>query len=295
MSSTGLNFTDRNAVESFLETQRFRPCANLKCFAAHVQHDVIYLPVCLQGRFHREGVAEYFDMPLPPRPLSPLTYTSVGAWGPLVSCPRKCKDYRNRTVARILTAITSRKMSNRKPLSRGQKIAIWAIVVPVMVAAINWFVKSKSPQQLQNAANTVSGNQNIIGNNNTIVQPSVEVPAQAPSKTIRNRPQKKTAQENQSPPATRTANAPNGIAITGGTVTNPTVNNYGPPPVEIRFDEHSIQSTDPEFEYEAEVTVSASASYTPVSLDFICDSEIKKVSFDFGRFGAVCTKRKKWS
>jgi hypothetical protein len=178
-------------------------------------------------------------------------------------------------------------MSNRKPLSRGQKIAIWAIVVPVMVAAINWFVKSKSPQQLQNAANTVSGNQNIIGNNNTIVQPSVEVPAQAPSKTIRNRPQKKTAQEIQSPPATRTANAPNGIAITGGTVTNPTVNNYGPPPVEIRFDEHSIQSTDPEFEYEAEVTVSASASYTPVSLEFICDSEIKKVSFDFGRFGAV--------
>lgn len=103
MSTTGLNFTDRNAVEDFLETKRFRPCANLKCFPAHVQRDAIYLPVCLQGRFHREGVAEFFDMPVPPRPLSPLTYTSVGAWGPLVSCPRKCKGYRNRTVAKILT------------------------------------------------------------------------------------------------------------------------------------------------------------------------------------------------
>jgi hypothetical protein len=104
MSDTGLNFADRNAVEQFLETKRFRPCANLKCFAAHLQHETLYLPVCLEARFNRKGAAQYIEIAQPPRALSPLTYTSVAAWGPLLSCPRKCKGYRNRTVAKILTA-----------------------------------------------------------------------------------------------------------------------------------------------------------------------------------------------
>lgn len=183
------------------------------------------------------------------------------------------------------------RMSKRTPLSRNQKIAIGAIIATVAVAAIGWFVESRSQVDVKgngnSTANGVAGNQNIIGNNNTVIQPSVAVPAQSPPKKAHTQPLKKTPPENQPSPATQAANAPNGIAITGGTVTNPTVNNYGPPPVEVRFNARSIQSTDPLFEYETEVTVSASASYTPVSLAFICDSEIKNVTFDFGRFAAA--------
>ena len=72
-----------------------------------LQHEVLYMPVCREGRFNREGVAAYLDMPLPPRPLSPLTYTTIGIWAPLVSCPPDCKGYRNRSVAKLLRAGSS--------------------------------------------------------------------------------------------------------------------------------------------------------------------------------------------
>ena len=97
----GVDFTDRNAIEDFLGTERFRPCASLKCIPAYLEHMVLYMPVCLEGRFRREGVAQHIDMPRPGRPLSPLTYTTLQAWGPLVSCPGNCKGYRNRTIAKV--------------------------------------------------------------------------------------------------------------------------------------------------------------------------------------------------
>ena len=101
-----INFADRNAVDEFLQTEGFRPCANLECSPVHLEHEVFYMPLCFEGRFKKEGVAEYFDMPLPPRPVSPVTYTTVGLWGPLVSCPSNCKGYRNRTIARIRMAVS---------------------------------------------------------------------------------------------------------------------------------------------------------------------------------------------
>jgi hypothetical protein len=196
-------------------------------------------------------------------------------------------------------------MSNRKLLSRGQKIAIWAIIAPILITTIGWFVESRSRTKSQqpqiavtvngsSAANTVAGDQNIIGNNNTVIQSPGAGHSQTPAKTADTPPQKKKktgatsgSQANQSSPTVQSASAPNGIAITGGMVTNPTVNNYGPPPVEIRFNARPIPSTDPKFEYEAEVTISVNATYSPVSLAFICDSEIKNVTFDFGRFAAA--------
>ena len=105
MIPDGLDFSDRNAVEKFLETDRFRRCANLECRSAHLEHVVLYLPVCLEGRFNKEGIAQYLDMPMPQHPLSPLIYTTVAQWGPRVSCPRDCKGYRNRTVAKILGTV----------------------------------------------------------------------------------------------------------------------------------------------------------------------------------------------
>lgn len=99
-----VNFTDRNAVENCLQTERFRPCANLRCVPAHLRDEVLYMPVCVEGRFHREGVAEFYDMPLPPRPVSPVTYMMIGVWAPLISCPADCKGYKNRTVAKTQKA-----------------------------------------------------------------------------------------------------------------------------------------------------------------------------------------------
>lgn len=106
-----VNFTDRNAVEEFLQTERFRPCAKLGYLLKHLERMALYLPMCSEGRFYKEGIAQYYDMPLPRRRLgrltyvtSPVTHTAVGVWGPLVSCPCDCKGYRNCTVARIRTA-----------------------------------------------------------------------------------------------------------------------------------------------------------------------------------------------
>lgn len=171
-------------------------------------------------------------------------------------------------------------MSNRKPLSRGQWIAISAIVVPAVLVIIGWFTVSPSkPKQSQNTvigsgsgtANSVIGNQNIIGNdnvsgnnvngnqnitgNNNTTPPSPQSPSKLAAKPA---PKKNTSlksqstfegslnvtgnnvsgngnvtgngnQVDQSVGQTVQAYAPNGIAISGGNVNNPTVNNYGPP------------------------------------------------------------------
>jgi hypothetical protein len=104
MDLAELNFADRNAVEAFLQTERFRPCANLECSQVRLERAVFYMPLCLEGRFSKEGVAKYLNMPLPPQDLSPVIYMTVGTWGPLVSCPRDCNGYRNRSVAKAKTA-----------------------------------------------------------------------------------------------------------------------------------------------------------------------------------------------
>jgi len=81
-------------------------------------------------------------------------------------------------------------------------------------------------------------------------------------------------------------NAPNGIGIAGGQVTNPTVNNYGAPPMEIKFSAESVTSTKSEFPYETKVTISTSVGYTPVSLAILCDVALAPdVTFDFGTNG----------
>jgi hypothetical protein len=42
-----VNFTDRNAVEKFLETDKFRPCANLECSRVALQ-DVSCICPCVE-------------------------------------------------------------------------------------------------------------------------------------------------------------------------------------------------------------------------------------------------------
>src|ERR1700694_5282221 len=99
-----INFTDLNAVEKFLETEKFRPCANLECSEVTLHNQYFYMPMCREGRFDKQGVAEFFDMPVPTRPYSPVTYLSLATWAPLISCPPDCKGYKNRTVAKTQKA-----------------------------------------------------------------------------------------------------------------------------------------------------------------------------------------------
>ncbi len=65
-----------------------------------------------------------------------------------------------------------------------------------------------------------------------------------------------------------------------GIVSNPTVNNFGPPPVQFYWATESIYSTSLSFKYETKATVSVSEAYMPVSLGFLCDAEIKDTSFE---------------
>jgi hypothetical protein len=96
------------------------------------------------------------------------------------------------------------------------------------------------------AGNSIAGNGNIVGNNNQVTAPA---------------------------PA---AVAPNGIAIAGGTVTNPTVNNFGPPPLKLTWSVVPGEAT-AKFPYRQNVTVKTNVDFHPVSVAVICDGEINQI------------------
>jgi hypothetical protein len=139
----------------------------------------------------------------------------------------------------------------KTPWSRNQKIAVWGVCIPIILAVLSLFSPevrrlvglekpiapstplarietppSSPPQILPTvpnpkpsngrtaqqakakvrgnhnvAGNNVNGSENVVGDNDHITASQVQI------------------------------SAPNGIAIDGGIVTNPTVNNFGPPPL----------------------------------------------------------------
>ena len=99
------DFSDRNSAERFIECGKFRRCTNLKLIQARLPSVRIYLPVCAESRFNRAGAAQMIEMPVAGFPLSPVTYTTLGQWAPLISCPRKCKGYRNKRWAALMDAL----------------------------------------------------------------------------------------------------------------------------------------------------------------------------------------------
>jgi hypothetical protein len=109
-------------------------------------------------------------------------------------------------------------------------------------------------------SNNNAGNGNVVGNNNQVSQPLPSI------------------------------NAPNGIAIGGGTVNNPTVINNGPPPpppLELSWTVRDVvPSMRTDFSYQKEITVTPNVMYSPVSLGVTCDSEIGMISFNFKTGGA---------
>jgi hypothetical protein len=92
-----------------------------------------------------------------------------------------------------------------------------------------------------------------------------------------------------------TINVPNGIGISGGNVENPTVNNFGPPPVRLTLTQvrdviPPAASGQSEYKYEKELTVSVSGSYSPVSVGVLCDKPLKAINGSVnagGSFGNI--------
>jgi len=97
------NFGDQNSVEEFLKDKKFRQhCVNLRCSPVQLQHQRLYMPMCDEWRFDRQGIAEAFEMPSAKvGRLSPVTYMVIPTWAPFISCPLKCKGYKNRAVAKV--------------------------------------------------------------------------------------------------------------------------------------------------------------------------------------------------
>lgn len=97
------DFRDRNAVEKYLECGRFKQCANLVSLPAVLPPTgtTVYLPVCTENRFNKTGFATHIEMPVPGKPLSPLTYVPLGQWASLISCPGDCRGYKNRSWAKF--------------------------------------------------------------------------------------------------------------------------------------------------------------------------------------------------
>lgn len=77
--------------------------------------------------------------------------------------------------------------------------------------------------------------------------------------------------------------APNGIANAAPNLGTQSVTNFGPPPITFSF---TARDVDPpmdgdkpsQYKYEKEVTITPSASYSPVSVAVICDADLESVS-----------------
>src|SRR5260370_37793392 len=108
------------------------------------------MPACLEGRFAREGFAQHIEMPLRSRPLSPMTYTTIPQWAPLIRCPRDCKGYRNRTVAKVramfkrqqhvVDSLKSTPDMKKESWSRGERIAAWTLGIAVAAILASFFI-----------------------------------------------------------------------------------------------------------------------------------------------------------
>lgn len=76
--------------------------------------------------------------------------------------------------------------------------------------------------------------------------------------------------------------APNGIANAAPNLGSQTVNNFGPPPIQFTWETRDVvppmEGEKPsQYKYEKELTVTPSATYTPVSIAVFCDSELEAV------------------
>ncbi len=102
------------------------------------------MPVCTKSRFDRAGFAAEIEMPVPGQPLGPLTYSTLGMWASLISCPHKCRDYEHPASAKLRAMLRSswawirvvRTMKQHRWTSFekwGTGLTITAVVVAILI------------------------------------------------------------------------------------------------------------------------------------------------------------------
>jgi hypothetical protein len=94
-----------------------------------------------------------FEMPAPNTRTSPVTFTTVAHWAPLISCPRGCKGYRSQRWARILRWLRPKATQKDIPasgvLSNGwvQGLGVTSIVALfALVAAVIFHTEVKAAE-----------------------------------------------------------------------------------------------------------------------------------------------------
>lgn len=82
--------------------------------------------------------------------------------------------------------------------------------------------------------------------------------------------------EVQQSPAPTVNYAPQGFAVSGGTLIQPTINNFGPPPLQVSVD---VTEGQPGYgyAYAKSITLHSNGSYSPVSLGVFCDADIDSI------------------
>lgn len=244
-TQVSIDFGDRNAVERFLEGKKFRRCTNLRCESVSPSNmQMLYMPICTEGRFAREGFAQHIEMPLHSRPLNPITYTTIPQWAPLISCPSDCRGYQNRTVARLRAMFRKQPHAtdSRKSLPKwdwkwwaATFVAVAAIVIALVQPEVRIWLGLDKPKPA--VPPSAQGSQPQTAPMATPFVPEAKTVAKPHAKP------KPTSGEHQSDTATQ-INAPQGIAIGGNaTVTNPTVNNFGPPEPNVTWTQEKGNST----------------------------------------------------
>ena len=71
--------------------------------------------------------------------------------------------------------------------------------------------------------------------------------------------------------------APNGIAIGRDNYGNPVVNNYGPPPLALKWSQQEVPSDKKELPFRVMVQITPNVEWHPVSMAIICDHAIREV------------------
>jgi hypothetical protein len=106
----------------------------------------------MESRFNKTGNAEFLPMPVYGAALSPITYTTIGQWAPLISCPRNCKGYRSQRWVKILRWIRPKATQKNIPASSGVFSNDWVVGLGVssivtfaaLVAAIIFHTEVKA-------------------------------------------------------------------------------------------------------------------------------------------------------
>ena len=287
-------FNVLQSVEDHLEKSgKFRPqCAFLK-ISENVSRgiDTVYIPCCDKKRFDfgptlNDYRANAIFTPLERgKPWSIPDFVVFGEHFHDIHCPPSCKGYRNKRIVAFLNKFRPHANAVKQApvptfITPGVALLVTALVAIVCVV-LGWMTPEgrrwlhlDKPQE-QHAPNP-SVPQTTPHPDTIPPRPKPEQiktsPTDYPNKQTK-KPRKPESQE-QKPPL---VSAPNGIAIGGGNVINPTVNNFGPIPPTVSFELFDRPPL-PEAAPQQWIRISINKTFLDPKFAIICDRPCKALS-----------------